>query len=275
MRYFKEDMMSFIIDKMYKDNDEYPISGSYLEKFLFYRAAKDDIDIDVCKYIIETYIKTNPIFIDYEEKTIVNQNGSENKYEIHADGEVFRGETFVNCMQVLLQIANYSQLDNVGSNDIDEIKERILNSDIVDNKLLEEFIYQCYSEGNFLAIPYKEGKSLNRAKGRLKKAGYNYIFLDNPDTYLKVLTEYFKNGTLSCSLVKLIDKEYPCWKNRYRASAEGVECFIKDNNFEAFYCGTMPVQFWNISSKGIKYDMNCYLQRITAALKKRKEDICN
>ena len=112
--------MSFIIDDLYQGIPEYPKNETYLRRFLFYRKNKNDgIDVDVCKYNMDIYIKTNDIFKDCLSLECRLQNYSKSKYEIHTEKEVYRGETLVNCMQVLLLIANYEQNNLVLAKDIE------------------------------------------------------------------------------------------------------------------------------------------------------------
>lgn len=95
----------FFLDKLFEDNQEYPNNGSVVEKFLFYRKRNDDIDVDVCEENVNNYKKTNPLINNNAEIRL--QKKSRKKYEL-IDGEsCFRGETLINCMQIILQIVNY------------------------------------------------------------------------------------------------------------------------------------------------------------------------
>ena len=264
--------MSFILDDLYQEIPEYPRDETYLRRFLFYRRSKSDgIDVDVCKHNMDIYLKTNDIFKNYSSTECKLQEYSQRKYEIHTEKEVYRGETLVNCMQVLLQIANYEQKSLVLAKEIDEIEKRINITNIVEHSLLEQFICQCYSEGNFLTIPFVKSKSLNQAKGYLRRQGYNFVFRDDWYTYLDGLTKYFKTGTLSCRLVELIDCTYSNWRVRYKEAENGILQFVSDNHLDSFYQNGVPKLFWNITDKGFSNDLNCYLKDITQAMDTRTQ----
>ena len=72
-------------------------------------------------------------------------------------------------------------------------------------------------------------KEVFQYKGYLRSKVHNFICRDDCYTYLNELTQYFKSGTLNCSLVKLIDSTYPSWKMRYRDVDNGVSQFMLDN----------------------------------------------
>ena len=173
----------FLLDELYKDDEAYPLKGGYVDKFLYYREQDDDIDADVCLRNAEIYLKTNPLVSAQAE--IVPQperNESGKKYEIHDGSIIYRGETLINCMQFLLQIVNFeNENEKIWAKDYEEIRNGLNHSRILnvhDGKLrdlTEQFVEKCYCSGNFFAIPFSHGASLNLAKGRLKKQGYCLI----------------------------------------------------------------------------------------------------
>lgn len=268
----------FLLDELYNDNQNYPKSGTMIEKFIFYRRNNDDIDIDVCKYNMENYLVTNPcISIDAKIVGQTSYNKSGKKYEIVDGKRIFRGETLINCMQVLLQIVNF---DNEGTRivatDYDEILNGINDSSIfVGNErmrlLLNSFIEECYSEGNFFAIPFISGYSLNKAKGSLKQKGYLDCMRDSSDIYFKVCFNYFTNGKVGCQLIKYIDEYYDIWKDRY---INNWNIFVDDNLFQDYVDENYnPIQMWKMNTGDISKDLEVYLENAISFLTKRRERI--
>ncbi len=195
----------FLLDELYKGNLNYPVNGDYIDKFLFYRSQNDDIDVDVCEIIIDQYKQTNPLISQAAKKIEQrSHNRSHKKFELSDNGQIYRGETIINCMQLLLQIVNYDNEDSlITSSDFDEIYYGIQKSSVLVNNsemksLLNMFVKKCYCEGNFFSIPFIEGFSLNQAKGKLKQRGYQYTFVDSSDTYFKVCYNFFVNGINAC-----------------------------------------------------------------------------
>lgn len=270
----------FILDELYKNNMDYPINENYINKFLFYRSQDDDIDVDVCKINIENYKLLNPLI---SQEAIVNEqknyNKSHEKYELIDNGQVYRGETIFNCMQILLQIVNYDNHDTlITSNDFDEIKQGIKESSVLSGnpnleKLLNLFVEKCYCEGNFFAIPYIEGFSLNQAKGKLKKRGYQYTLVDSSDTYFKVCYAYFVNGENGCQVTRWINEKYDVWKKRY-LGRENWGLFVKDHMLEDFMDSDgKPLSIWNKTRDGFAMDLENYLQNAIRILMEREKKI--
>ena len=274
----KGDVEMFLLDELYKENQNYPKSGTMLEKFIFYRRNNDDIDVDVCKYNMENYLITNPCIC--KAAKIVKQpsyNKSKKKYQISDGKHIFRGETLINCMQVLLQIVNLDDEDTrILSGDYDEILNGINNSSIFAGnermrELLNSFIEECYSEGNFFAIPFIHGYSLNNAKGRLKQKGFQESMVDSADTYFKVCFNYFTNGIVGCQLIKYIDGYYDVWKNRY---TKNWPQFVHDNLFQDYVNEKyIPIQMWKMNTGDITKDLEDYLENAISFLAKRRERI--
>jgi hypothetical protein len=268
----------FLLDELYKNDVNYPSLGSYLDKFLYYRKQKDDIDADVCKQIIDIYFYTNPLITNNALISAQsNYNKSNMKYEIHSEKNIFRGETLVNCMQLLVQIANYNNPNElISSYDFAELQNIPKYPFLCQNRellnLVECFIMECYSEGNFFAIPYIQGYSLNQAKGRLKKKGYGYIFYDSSDTYFKVCRDYYINGINSCQLTSYIEKKYDFLNDRYH-NKNGWNLFIEDNFFQSFFINNIPIELWNNTSDGFISDLTRYLQMAIQALSLRRQAI--
>lgn len=265
----------FLLDRLYSEDKDYPANGNFLKKFLYYKGQiHDGIDADVSREMMEIY-KKYPYFFDKKVGETTIQPDSQKKYEFRADGICYRGETLVNCTQLLLRLCNYEQCNKLSTSDIEEIERRLEQIGVLESDLLQRFVRLCYSEGNFFAIPYcgDSKGSLNLAKGLLKKTGYG---VDNHDCYFKVLADYFVNGTLSCKLVKLIDEEekYSPWKNRYKTGTEqGVEKFVSDHLFGAFFEGTRPKEFWRMTERGFEYDVKNYLEQVNEALAERKKEV--
>lgn len=269
----------FLLDELYKDNLKYPVNGDYIDKFLFYRSQNDDIDVDVCEINIINYKQTNSLI--GKDALIIKQgsnNKSYKKFELSDKGQIFRGETLINCMQILLQIVNYDSEETlITSKDFEEISNGIKNSSILANnpelrKLLDLFARECYCEGNFFAIPFIEGSSLNTAKGKLKQRGYGYTFVDSSDTYFKVCYNYFVKGVCGCQVTRLIDEKYNVWKKRYLGN--GWNTFITDNFFQAFMDSDgKPKQLWNKTCCGLEVDLENYLKNAIAALSTRSKSI--
>lgn len=180
-------------------------------------------------------------------------------------------------MQILLQIVKYDNKDSlITVNNIDEICNGIKKSSVLFNNemrsLLNKFAEKCYCEGNFFAIPFKSGFSLNRAKAKLKLQGYQYTFVDSSDTYFKVCYDYFVNGQNVCQLTKLIDLKYEMWKERYR---HNWGLFISDNCFQDFMdLDGKPLRLWNKSEDGFSRDLKNYLRKAIDVLSKREERVC-
>lgn len=268
----------FFLDELYRDNQDYLKNRSTIEKFIFYRRNNDDIDIDVCKQNIENYIVTNPCISDAAK--IVEQasyNKSKKKYQIVDGKNVFRGETLINCMQILLQIVNFDDEDTqIRSGDYDEILNGIKKSSILAGNermclLLNSFIEECYSEGNFFAIPFISGYSLNIAKGKLKQKGYQCCMFDSADTYFNVCFNYYTKGEVSCQLIKYIDGHYDIWKNRY---INHWSLFVEDNLFQDFVDDKyIPIQMWKMDTGDIKKDLEDYFERTIFSLSERRKRI--
>lgn len=268
----------FILDELYSADTEYPRKGSEIDRFLYYRKKGDDIDADVCKKNLEMYCKNNPELSS--ELEIVLQpkiNKSKMKYQIIKDGQKYRGETLVNCMQLLLQIVNYENpIEKIVATQVDEIKELLQKSKILkENNGLKEklnvFVRECYGAGNFFAIPFVEGASLNTSKGKLKEYGYNFVFSDSSYTYLKVCAEYFIEGRNICQLTKRIDEKYPNMKELY-SGKKGFETFVSNNKFNSFFENGKPIKFWNNTGDFIK-DLNNYLDLAICALSTRRLEL--
>lgn len=264
----------FLIDSLYEGVEGYPKNGTYLERFLFYRstAQKEGVDADVCKGIMEIYLKSNPFF-QGRDVTLELQPGCKQKWQIVADGKTYRGETLVNCMQFLLQIANYENCEIIRSEDIERIRETLNNSAIMTHEmqdLLERFIRLCYSPGNFIPIPYSKGSSLNCAKQPLKEKGYGCMLVDSEYVYLKMLFDYFGGATPSVKVTRLIDsvEEYGDWKNRYRKQ-NGKDLFISDNKLDPFVKKGEAIQFWKMTGDGLPKDAIPFLEKISEALEAR------
>lgn len=264
-------MKDFLLDNLYKNDSNYPSEGSFTDKFLYYRGTDDGIDVDVSKYMIENYIKTNPYFNGKEIK-IKKQYNEKYKYEIIVGEEIYRGDTFVNCMQTILQLINYGKEQRIVSREIHKIREEISKLDDNTKRILEKFTYNCYREGNFFAIPYKPYKSLNSAKGQLREIGFaglenkKYYLYDSYYTYIIELKDYFDNGNTETHIAKLIDENYTGWKKRYRGLGNRV--FIEDNKLDGFYKDGVPIKFLNIE-KEFNVAMEEYLVNITKALENR------
>lgn len=268
----------FYLDHLYSNNQKYPMDGTLIEKFVYYRQSKDDIDVDVCKENMKIFKSINPCIsssASIVSQKLYNQSGM--KYEIHDGEKVFRGETLVNCMQILLQIVNYdSKYTTIYSSDFDDITYGLKHSSILSknkriNELLHLFIKECYSEGNFFAIPFIKNISLNQAKGRLKQKGYDYCFVDSADTYFLVCYEYFANNIIGCSMIKYIDVSYKEWKDRYQGN---WKLFIDDNMFQDFVDANYnPVKMWTMESNDFEKDLEQYLIRTTDFLSKRRKRI--
>lgn len=267
----------FILDELYRTDEMYPHKGSCVEKFLYYREQKDDIDADVCYQNVKQYCKKNPLIS--KDATIEKQhsnNKSSSKYQINDNGMVYRGETLINCMQVLLQIVNYeNELERITSDDIDKIRDGLKNSSILNENLmlkekLEDFVKHCYSGGNFFAIPYISGFSLNQAKVKLKQRGNRYTFVDSSDTYFKVCYNYFVEGVNGCQLTRFIEEKYLNWKKRYYGK-EGWLLFINDNCFSSFMVNNKPIKMWNNTKDGFVKDLERYLDIAINALSDREK----
>lgn len=274
----------FLLEKMYS-NKENP-----LDLYLRYREADDGIDIDVSIYNILVYASCyRNLTVDINSK-ISNQpySNCEQKYEIEKlfglPGMVIRGDTAVNFMSLIMQIVNYEQ-DIIYKTNVYEIRRRLNASCIMNAKmeqkesisdLLDKHIRLCYGLGNFYPIPFLENASLNKAKAKLKSKGYNGVmFDDNLYVFLYVMYKYFVYGiTDSCVLIKLINSKYLEWIKIFGKGYEGWSKFVTINHFEWFVdSNCIPIQFWNVSSKGIVFDIENYLVRINSALEKRDEKI--
>lgn len=278
----------FLLDELYKNDNGYPSNGSYVEKFLYYKERDDDIDADVCLQNVDIYLRTNPLVGAQAE--IVPQpenNKAKKKYEIHDGSVIYRGETLINCMQFLLQIVNFeNENGKIWTKDHKEIRNGLNHSRILNanngklGKLTEQFVEKCYSSGNFFAIPFSRGASLNLAKGRLKKQGYQYMFMDNSDTYFKVCFDYFVNGKRDVQLTRLIDEKYDCWKKCFsqQENPEGWKAFIEYHQFESFMNTDddlpVPLQLWEKTGE-FEGDVTRYLERAIEALSVRENRIKN
>lgn len=267
----------YLLDELYKDNENYPVDGSFIDKFLFYRKQDDDIDVDVCEQNIKIYRSLNPLIKDSAE--IVKQprdNKLNKKYEIHDGNNIYRGETIISCMQLLLQIVNYTNPEEkIYSKDIDKISNDLklfISKNPKFENLLNQFAKKCYSEGNFFAIPFISGYSLNQAKGKLKESGRKYTFIDSSDTYFKVCYNYFTKGINCRELTEYIDKQYSVWKNRY-CKKGGWESFLEDNQFHSFVDNNEPKKLWNNTNDGFIKDLENYLNLAIKALTDREEII--
>ena len=266
----------FILDEIYKEDPDYPANGSYSDRYLYYRGKKDDIDADVCETYTKMYL-SHPLITSGAE--VRKQLGTTHKYEILDGTYVYRGETIINCMQMLLQIVNYENLcEKITSRDIDTIRKSLKESVILKEnpglrEKIEHFVKLCYGEGNFFPIPFVSGYSLNIAKGRLKTRGNHYIFTDSSDTYFVVCYYYFVHHQSYCQLTRFIEK-YENWKERY-CKEGGWEQFIKDNKFESFVCDGKPIKMWNNTEKGFVKDLGNYLDMAIAALSEREKELQN
>lgn len=268
----------FFLDKLYGGKTEYPADKDFIDKYLFYRRQKDDIDVDVCRGNMEIYRGTNPLISRNAE--IIKQrefNRSHQKFELSDNGQIYRGETIVNCMQLLLQIVNYDSKEEVIiAGDFEEIESGIKKSSVLADhfgmwELLNKFVEKCGCEGNYFAIPYKAGFSLNRAKGRLRQGGYGYTFVDSSDTYFRVCYDYFVKGQKNCSITKLIDEKYMIWKDRY---AGHWDVFIADNCFQNFMgSDKKPIKLWNKTDQGFSTDLKNYMEKAVHVLSEREKRI--
>lgn len=203
---------------------------------------------------------------------------SHKKFELLDNGQIYRGETIINCMQLLLQIVNYDNKDTlITSSDFEKISNGIKKSSVLANnpemkKLLNTFVKKCYCEGNFFAIPFFEGFSLNTAKGKLKQGGYGYIFVDSSDTYFNVCYNFFVNGQSCCQITRLIDEKYGVWKERYLNN--GWNTFVTDNYFQDFMdFDGRPLRLWNKTSEGFSIDLENYLKSAITVLSNREKRI--
>lgn len=241
----------FLLDELYVDNKEYPKDKSYVERFLYYKFQTDDIDADVCKSTVNRYCQQ---YYFLKGAVVENQGSSANKYQIRSPIGVFRGETLVNCMELLKQIVNLFADDNgcYTNADIRDNKGLLLDNVFYkeNEELINEFVSYCYCSGNFLPIPYCKGKSLNRAKGRLYQPGYNSWLRDSSDIYLQVLSDYFTEQYTGEKLTSYIDEcdAYYEWKMRYltKGSNEGVLRFIEEYHLRGFFEGAKPKVFWKL-----------------------------
>lgn len=267
----------FILDEAYKGDPDYPVKGSYADRYLYYRGKKDDIDADVCEAYTEMYL-SHPLIS--KEAEVRKQPGTTHKYEIGDGPYVYRGETLINCLQLLLQIVNYENVnEKITSRDIDKIRKALHESVILKEKpgltgKVELLVKLCYGKGNFFPIPFVSGYSLNIAKGRLKARGNHYTFSDSSDTYFEVCYNYFVRHQSYCQLTRFIEEKYKNWKERY-CKEGGWEQFIKDNKFESFVCDGKPVKMWNNTENGFVKDLENYLDMAIAALSEREKELQN
>ncbi len=263
----------FMLDELYSKDGKYPRSGGFTEKFLYYKFAKDDIDVDVCRKNIDIYLNNNPFFDGHAE--CVNQENSENKYQIKMDGRVYRGDTIFNCMQLLLQIVNASvELESFSQQDICENHNIILKNSffLKERELIDKFVMNCYRPGNFCVIPYSEGYSLNLAKGRLKMTGHNgFIYRDSADVYFRVLYAYYTQGIKGVSLIRLLDecKDYEMWRTKYR---DNFVDYINDNKFHSFFDDKGPKEFWKKTDDWMK-DITDYMSKVIEAVDSRTKKL--
>lgn len=272
----------FFLDELYRDKQkypEYPADKDYIDKYLFYRRQDDDIDVDACEQNMKIYRRVNPLIS--REAIIKGQsehNRSQEKYELDDNGRIYRGETIVNCMQLLLQIVNYdSEEEVITTRDFEKIESGIKKSSVLADhpemrKLLNEFVGKCGCVGNYFAIPYKEGASLNQAKGRLRQGGYRYTFVDSSDTYFRVCYNYFEEGEKdACCVTRLIDEEYMIWKERYVGH---WDTFIADNCFQDFTgSDKKPIRLWNKTDQGFFTDLKNYMEKAIHVLSEREKRI--
>ena len=265
----------FILDESYKEDPDYPIKGSYTDRYLYYRGRQDDIDADVCEAYTKMYL-SHPLISKAAE--VRKQPGTMHKYEIWDGTYVYRGETLINCLQLLLQIVNYENPgEKITKNDNERIKRALQESEILNRnpKLrdkLELFAKLCYEVGNFFPIPYEKGYSLNIAKGSLKRRGNHYMFSDSSDTYFEVCYNYFVHQQSCCRLTRYIDEKYGNWKKRY-CKEGGWEQFVEDNMFDSFVCDGKPIKMWNNTADGFAKDLERYLDTAITALSERKEKV--
>lgn len=274
----------FLLEHIYLE-EEKPV-----EKFLRYRESNDGIDIDVSIFNIMVYISCFD-YICVDEYTKIERQPyrkCEHKYQIKCreNDDIFRGDTAINSMSIIMQIVNYEK-DKISKRNVGEIRSRISNSYILDTKcrdreevtigqLLEEHIRLCYGVGNFYPIPFFSKSSLNVAKGRLKSKGYNgTMFDDNMYVFLNVIYQYMVEDRRDfCETVRLLDSKYQNWINQFGIGLNGWDNFICKNFFDAFVDSkNLPKRFWCVSENGIIYDVEMYLKKINSALRERERAI--
>ena len=83
-----------LLDLMYETNEEYQKLKNYIDKYLFYRAQNDFIDIDVCKYNMFIYGTCYANIATTSSSILFKQKGEE--YELllnsYNDDISFRGD---------------------------------------------------------------------------------------------------------------------------------------------------------------------------------------
>lgn len=273
-----------LLDLMYETNEEYKKLNNYIVKNLFYRAQKDSIDIDVCKYNMFIYgtcyknISTTP-------SSIIFKQGGE-KYELllnsYDDNISFRGDTAINFMSILIQIVKYENSCDITKKQIAVVNEMLKNSYLLNENelrnLLEKHAMLCYSVGNFYPIPFRKfvrGRfSLNTAKGRCITEGYkgNY-FDDDMFVFLEDIYWYFiENGKARDLVGERISNVYTEWIDYFGKGIEGWKHFVKVYYLDAFIDDKYhPLQFWKVTDSGMKTDLSNYLKAVNLAIEKRAE----
>lgn len=273
-----------LLDLMYERNEKYQKLNNYIDKYLFYRDQKDNIDIDVCKYNMFIYGTCYENIAITSSSIIYKQKGE--KYELllnsYDDDISYRGDTAINCMSILMQIVKSENSCHIAKKQTDVVKEMIKDSCLLkDNglrNLLEEHAMLCYSVGNFYPIPFKKFErgisSLNTAKRSCISQGYNgnyfdddmFVFLE--DIYMYIV----ENGKIRDLVGERIRNVYTGGIGYFEKGFEGWKCFVNTYYFNSFVDDNYyPIQFWKVTDKGLKIDLENYLKTVNLAIEKRSE----
>lgn len=269
---------------MYETNKEYQELNNYIDKYLFYRAQNDYIDIDVCKYNMFIYGTCYSNIAITPSSILFKQKGEE--YELllnsYNDDISFRGDTAINCMSILMQIVKYENSCYITKKQTDIVNEMLKDSCLLKDEnlenLLEKHAMLCYSVGNFYPIPFKKFErgrfSLNIAKGRCVSEGYkDNKFDDDMFVFLEDIYMYFvENGKTRDIVGERINNVYTWWLDYFRNGLEGWKHFVDAYYLNSFVDDSYyPIQFWKVTNEGIKMDLENYLKAVNLAIEKRAE----
>ncbi|MBO5056694.1 MAG: hypothetical protein J6C64_10145 [Lachnospiraceae bacterium] len=280
----------FLLQEMYKGKEE----NNPLELFLYYKgdAKSDGIDIDVSLYNMFVYGTCYENIIVNENTELTLQDRCKYKYEMKRvqglESFTVRGDTAVNCMSILVQIASFTLKKRVYAYEINAVREGIIKSFEEEpelKELIEKHVKLCYGIGNFYPIPFLTAKeSLNQKKGVLRVGGIKIggnrkvMFMDSLQVFLKVMYQYFvENNLSSCKLIESVDKHYRDWAESFGKGQKGWKQFVDINCFNSFVNNSNelcePIDFFSISQNTFTEDVKKYLKSINAALEERENEL--
>ncbi|MBB6714794.1 hypothetical protein [Clostridium gasigenes] len=269
-----------LLDLMYETNEKYQKLNNYIEKYLFYREQKDCID--VCKYNMFIYGTCYGNITTTSSSILFKQKGEE--YELllnsYDDDISFRGDTAINCMSILMQIVKYENSCDITKKQTTVVNEMLKDSCLLkDNdlrNLLEKHAMLCYSVGNFYPIPFKKFErgrfSLNTAKGRCISEGYkDNHFDDDMFVFLEDMYMYFvEDGKIRGAVGKRISNAYTGWIDYFGKGLKGWKHFVNTYYLNSFVDNNYyPIQFWKMTDKGLKADLENYLKAVNFEIEKR------